>query len=397
LKRKTLLLGSGAAGLALLAADQVVQHTVLRDGLLGGHLVAPFDPPLFSPGQREYVQRLQRDLGRREGGAFDPDLGWCPKPDSGSGAMRYDWAAARIGFEPLRREKEAGLRRVVAVGCSFTRCDEVGGEEAWPALVDRALETWEIANLGVGGYGLDQALLRLERDGPGLAPDEVWLGYLPMASARVTTVYMPAMSHWFAFPAFKPRFRLDGEERLVLVPNPVRSLEELLRALTDQEVFVRSTRDDLRVSEARIAYAPEGSHWMHAFASTRLLLTYHEGKLERDAAADVQDPTGETHRLLRAIALRARDAAERCKARFRFLVLPASWDLRRREEQGRAYWEGLAEALRAQGVEVLDLSDALVEAAALEREDFWMPGYHYAVAGNRAVAEAVLSTLSLER
>src|SRR6185503_13692495 len=106
--RKTLV-----TGLLLLAADQALQWTVLRDGDFAGRRVVPFDPPLFTAWQRKRARDVAAlaggDEALRARASFDPELGWCSRP------------AGAPGIPPA---KTRGVRRVVAVGCSFTEGSE---------------------------------------------------------------------------------------------------------------------------------------------------------------------------------------------------------------------------------------------------------------------------------
>src|SRR5690606_27800481 len=137
---------------------------------------------------------------------FDPELGWTAPRGSRHGDDVYDTNGARVGRAPIAHERTPGMRRIVAIGCSFTEGAEVAAHESWPARLELADPSLEVANLGVGAYGLDQALLRGRRDGRALAADAVWLGWLPSASPRLVTLYRPAQRHWGQLVAFKPRF-----------------------------------------------------------------------------------------------------------------------------------------------------------------------------------------------
>ena len=221
-----LLIRVAILGAVLVGADLLLDRLVLADGTFLGRPVAPFDPPLFSPSQFKALQHLEEELANeRPSVKFDADLGWCNKPESGLGEFRYDWAGARIVVEPLARSKTPGVRRLAVFGCSMTHGEEVGASETWCARLDALAPNVEIANLGVAAYGLDQALLRLRRDGWPLAPDEVWLAVLPQAALRVTTRFRPLLDHWSLDVAFKPCFTWSAENELELVPNPAASLD----------------------------------------------------------------------------------------------------------------------------------------------------------------------------
>lgn len=378
------------AAAALLVLDQIVQHTVLGDGVLFRRRVAPFDPPLFAPlhfRRLSEIQALVRGASNvRAGTVFDADLGWCPRPGTRVGRFTYDWAGCRVGDKPLARVKPEGVRRIAALGGSFARGDEVDGHEAWPALVG-ALPGVEVANLGMGGYGVDQALLRFRRDGRPLAPDEVWLAYFPKGSLRITTHFSPLLRHWTTAVAFKPRFVLEDEGRLRLVPSPVREPADFVRLMQDQAALlsaVGATDDWIR--RAPRAYAPRGSSWTHWFASTRLLLTLHESR-GRALEPWLTEQT-EVRALLSALIRTMEAEVAASGARFRLLVLPSQTDLRGwAEDGGRGYWTDLTEELAATGIEVLDLTPMLANAGATDDPSFWMPGGHYSPKTNRLVAE----------
>jgi hypothetical protein len=381
-----------AVGAILLGADQLVQWTVLRDGRLAGRWVIPFDPPLFSTWQlrraADVAAIVAGDQELDASSILDPELGWCPRPEQDLGLYQYDWSGSRLQLGPLARTKVPGVRRVVTVGCSFTQGAEVQGYETWSALLDARRADLEVANLGQGGYGSDQAYLRFLRDGRKLEPDEVWLGFLPESTLRITALYPPAHNHWSTMLAFKPRFVLGSEEdETTLVPSPARDHAALHALLTDQALFFAAmTPADLWVARTPAAYAPRGSSWTHWFATTRLFVTWLESG-DRDPAPYLRDRDGEVYRLLRALVLRLAREAREAGARFRLVVLPCLPDLRQARGPEGAYWLGLVEDLAARGIECIDTTPALLAARADDQPRFWMPGTHYSPEANRVVAD----------
>ena len=137
-------------GLLLLCAlDFGLGRALLSEGMFLGRAVAPFDPPLFCASQRETLERIEAEIAAgKSGGKFDPEIGWCNKPNSGFGEFRYDWAGARIGERELARSKAPGTRRIVTIGCSMTHGEEVAADKAWCWRVDAMVDSWELANLG---------------------------------------------------------------------------------------------------------------------------------------------------------------------------------------------------------------------------------------------------------
>ncbi len=389
--------GLVVAALALGLVDQVLLRTVLADGELLGRKVAPFDPPLFSPSQVESLARIRRHVETGDPPAesfrFDPELGWCPRPDSGHGEFRYDWAGCRIGVAPLSRELDSSQRRVVTIGCSMTHGEEVGALETWSAQIDAELDGVEVANLGVAAYGIDQALLRLRRDAADLAPYEVWLGFFPAAAGRVTTGYRPLIRHWSIDVAFKPRFSLT-ETGLSLRPNPVHSLEHVVRLFDSQSDFLAALgEDEPWIRRARSAYAPRGSHLLHHSFLGRVGATLLEAG-GRDQRPWFQKRDHEHGRLLSAIVRETARAADELGAGFLLLALPDARDLDSARANGRGYWADWLDNLGDEGLRTLDLSSALLAAEA-STELFAQNG-HYSAAGNRVVAQGILDHLRAE-
>ena len=113
-------------------------------------------------------------------------------------------------------DKPAGVKRVVVIGDSQAWGYGVGDEETIPAQLARLLNEdgrarWEVVNLGVGGYGTDQAFLKYLVQGRLYAPDVVVLSVFkndPVENARTV-----------AWGVETPRFYLDSG-RLCLGNGP---------------------------------------------------------------------------------------------------------------------------------------------------------------------------------
>lgn len=151
--------------------------------------------------------------------AHDPDLGWTPRPgveEEAGVVYTVDGAHRRVTGPP---GLPAGRPRVVLLGDSFTFGDEVSDPETWAWRL-RAATGAEVLNLGALGYGLDQVLLRWERDGAPLAPDVVVVGHLDLLHHRTGR----AFSSWA-----KPWFTVEAGGDLALHGVPVPGPETLLR------------------------------------------------------------------------------------------------------------------------------------------------------------------------
>ncbi len=375
--RRVLARVLGALVLAAVAADQALQHFALADGALGSRRVAPFDPPLFTNRQRAAAARLESaQFGQPLAGeniAYDADLGWVT---AGAG---YGVRGERLVLTPPKQVNARSPRRIALIGCSFTHGDEVEAHATWAAALAVARPDLELLNLGVGGYGLDQAVLRLERDGAGFAPHEVWIGLMPQALPRLLSIYRPAENQWNGGVAFKPRFRVHPEPRLQdsleLVPCPATSPARAQSLIFDADAFREATRYDAFVRRAPLAYSRAGSHFTHYSGFARLALTWHEARARPGLSSLLHDPDGELPRLVRALCNRAARSAP-----VHILVLPSRIDLAR-PVPGLA---PLLMRLQDAGHRVIDLTPTLRAAPA-----DWRPAGHYGPLQNAAVGRAL--------
>jgi len=111
---------------------------------------------------------------------YDPLVGWrtvpflsVPGGTSSAGARYPGLHTIEHGLRS-NGPKNAHLRTggVLATGASFTAGSEVDDYESWPAQLEELI-TRPVANAGVGGYGVDQMVLRAEQLVPIVKPDTV--------------------------------------------------------------------------------------------------------------------------------------------------------------------------------------------------------------------------------
>ncbi|HEX7614612.1 MAG TPA: GDSL-type esterase/lipase family protein [Thermoanaerobaculia bacterium] len=168
----------------------------------------------------------ERYAAPREGGPLvniDPELGWTLRPNIAGLRSDEPWQASvrtnALGFrDDEHAGKDSGIIRVAVLGDSFVFGSGVGqGEVLTQRLAARLGPSFEVVNLGVPGYGTDQALLTLRRWGPRLSPDVVLVGFF------WNDVMENASSEIYAME--KPRFVLenggkkgDQDGALTLVP-----------------------------------------------------------------------------------------------------------------------------------------------------------------------------------
>lgn len=155
---------------------------------------------------------------------YDQELGWVRKPNTKGverGAKEYiEWhindknARSNPGYENF-------ASKISVYGDSFTFGRQVADNETWAYYLSQFTKT-NVLNFGVGNYGIDQALLRLQRQYPVTPTPIVIMGIVPDTLSRILSVW----KHYYEYGniyGFKPRFVLDENFNLKLLPNFINS------------------------------------------------------------------------------------------------------------------------------------------------------------------------------
>jgi hypothetical protein len=164
---------------------------------------------------KERWLRTGRGGNPREFVALDPDLGWVVA--AGLDGIAYQGVRISTNSAHMRGRREfplgrTGAARVAVVGDSYAFGQCVEDDETFPAVMEERLPDTEVMNLGVMGYGQDQALLRMRRDALRYRPDVVVFGFHGTDMRRNVLRFRDYA---------KPRFRLgDDGLRLENVPVP---------------------------------------------------------------------------------------------------------------------------------------------------------------------------------
>jgi lysophospholipase L1-like esterase len=174
-----------------------------------------------------WLLRWQRAQAHAEPGAltpenygydiYDPVYGWSPRPDYQSTDIRINSQGMRADHD-YTIDKDPARLRVLFVGDSFTWGEDVANEDTFAARLERVMPEAESLNLAVHGFGTDQQLIRLRREGLPYRPDVVILGFYEGNLNR----------NILSFRDYgKPRFDLQDSE-LLLINQPVPTREEYL-------------------------------------------------------------------------------------------------------------------------------------------------------------------------
>lgn len=156
---------------------------------------------------------VARDLDRTfnfVANTYDPLLGWRLADDLR--AKKPYLTTGRFGVRMNSQEvRQPPRQAILAVGDSFTAGSEVDDSFSWPALLEEELRE-PVNNAGVGGFGVDQIVLRAEVLVDELEPHTLIVSILSQDSLRNTYSVFGGGA--------KPYFRLEAGEA-VLAGTPV--------------------------------------------------------------------------------------------------------------------------------------------------------------------------------
>lgn len=384
-------------GPCLLVLEIVVRHYVEVDADGNQHIRGARLLPFRLPVERTRRQAAKLAEGKSPCFRYDPELGWAPRPVTACHGGLYVYDRAGIRSNRRRRNpprtREPGVLRVGLFGDSFTHGDGVAIEDSWGQLLEDGLRHWgieaRVLNFGVGGYGLDQALLRWRKQGAAFELDVVILGFQSENVLRDTNM-IRALYWWRTqLPFTKPRFVLEGDE-LVVRNQPAVSPDELPALLESLPSWPLVEHEGF--------YDPDDfePRWWQASRVLGYLAGWraHEvGTLENPAQERYYVPGSPSYELTLRLLDQLEREVEDAGAELLVVHLPKAIDWQRRAE-GRPLWYAALRdeiARRHQWVETEPGFDA-----AVERDPgvvLFDSGGHYTFEGNVAIADVLRELL----
>lgn len=160
-------------------------------------------------------------VAERQHSVYDPEIGWVALPNLSFPDLFGPGIGLRTNAQGFRRSEDTekqvprGKIRVVASGDSFTFGYGVSNEDAWTAVLEHLDPRLEVINLGMSGYGFDQAYLWYRRAGLPLEHQVHVFAFISDDFER--------MRRTEVFGYDKPRLVLEGGE-LALENIPVPEL-----------------------------------------------------------------------------------------------------------------------------------------------------------------------------
>jgi GDSL-like lipase/acylhydrolase family protein len=289
--------------------------------------------------------------------------------------------------EDVELDKPAGIKRVVVIGDSQAWGYGVGDDETIPVQLARLLNEgggarYQVLNLGVGGYGTDQAFLKYLVEGRRYAPDVVVLTVFkndPVENARTV-----------AWGVEKPRFYLDsGRLCLGNVPPDRAPGWPNNRLVADREPSLRIPGTAVDLARSATARFFARREWLPS------LLARDDGGLREvrqyvGCVRNRESYEGDGLEILGRLVAELNRIVGAQGARLVLLLVPKTKELESPETP--SYYAPLLGGFRAQGVAYVDLRRRLRAddggAAAFLPND-----PHLSAAGSRIAAQALRGCL----
>lgn len=194
---------------------------------------------LLEAGLRVFRPDLHPESGNvlRTCHTFDPTTGWRPAAHCAGRFVKEDFdtrvSTNGLGLRGAEVDVAAppGIRRVVVLGDSFAWGFGVDDDDTFAAHLDRSVAHSQTLNLGVCGYGTDQAVLRYQEVGRPFAPSVVVLAFFAgndfanNMEGRSNTTFRPYFT-------FEPDGTLRAQnlplpERPTVLPTRVTGVDEV--------------------------------------------------------------------------------------------------------------------------------------------------------------------------
>ena len=270
---------------------------------------------------------------------YDPVTGWKNSPGAVVKDVIIDQYGFRIGDES-NITRPAGKRVIFAGGDSFTFGYGVTGREAWPTRLEKMFpnQQYDVLNLGVCAYGIDQMYLHYGQTARRYQPEIVLVAFMSWDIERVVRKF------WMNGRE-KPRYLLrDGELTLTNVPVPLKLDSDMKRMSWNDILFNR--KKIYLLARLQILKKKEDS-------SENPVEIYLAEKITPDKYA-------EGALLSQKILEQWRDKVESGGGRFVVVIIPTEDEI----STYRSHIKQLMANLIESGVEVLDCQPALREKQA---------------------------------
>jgi len=381
-----LTVGSIEIGVRLLASRTLTGETFRG---------APLLPHKWTEVTARYKAILERMTHEDPFLIYDPILGWTIAPSrrntTGENVSSVEGLRApRVGMKFADRHtrhsgfsEKPAVVRIALIGDSMTYGNEVLCEETWGHALEAHLgPDVQVLNFGVSAYGLNQVLLRYERDVRPWKPQIVIIGITSLEIQRLVWIYKFLNPYWAGDPYVYPRMVLrHGIFSHINQPPPTPAeviAHTSIKELPNIDMDANYRR--LEWERDGLWYLLEKSYFFRFLTSIR-----PPGEPIREGLSERDMLTLSRH-VLRSMVRQLREDG----AIPLFVHFPYHFEINKVAEYTNHYIPLSVQTLRESDIDYFDM------AACLKGGDEYMPGGHYTAKANVVIAKCLAQTLQAE-
>jgi hypothetical protein len=349
----------------------------------------------------EYQPKVVEDLNDKHKGilaaqiadtssymVFDPELGWTIRPNGNKPQFKANSKGLRATRE-YDLSVPPGKVRVAAFGDSFTHASGVPTGFTWEEKLEEMVPGFEVINFGIPGSDPGQGLLRYRREGIQYHPSIVLIGMMSENINRMVNVFRPFYFPRSGIPFTKPRFAIEGG-KLVLVENPIKSIDDYKGLLSDPEKWLP------RLGEHDYFYQRNNQRSRFDFLpSVRfahiIRIQYFDQPIFTPAGQ--YNTRSEAYQVsFRVLDEFYREALDHGSLPV-IVLFPQRREVKERHNHRQVTYQPLLDDLRRRGYRVIDLGDGFEKydpEADMARKNF----LHYPKVGNEMAAEWIRDVLT---
>ncbi|AGF78512.1 hypothetical protein UWK_01962 [Desulfocapsa sulfexigens DSM 10523] len=324
---------------------------------------------------------------------YDEYLGWTPRVSniSANGQYCYNSLGARVDDKnPIeyKTAKPQDILRILIIGDSYSHGDEVPFQNTFGYYLEQLLNTAgipaEVINLAVGGYGIDQALLRWRHSGRTLSADIVLLGLQFEDIQRnvniIRSIYMPASG----LPFSKPRYILQNNS-LQLLNVPTLPPEEIMNILRNP-----LTEWDLAQYEQFLTI---GNYEEHIIYKSKLIAMLTELFFPVEENSFFYNLSYEPAQLAMSLLDTFQSEIEQYGSQFIVVHIPNVIDVIKKRFTMEPKYSGLLSEIEKNHLVYKPLQTLAEQSKKGSLFNLYMEGGHYSAVGNKIIAQVIAENL----
>ena len=319
---------------------------------------------------------------------IDPHLGWVVQPNVDLGSYITNADAVRSQKE-VTPSIPVDRFRWGTFGDSFTFGDEVDNTETWQSQTELINPEFEFLNFGVGGYSIDQAYLRYQKQSKIFDFSGVIIGVQSRDIFEVANTFRPFSLPETSAPFTKPRYVIESGN-LILLENPLPDRKSYLNLLSHPAIALDAVGKRDYYYQRKYKDGPYdflNSVRLYKILADEIDIRIFDRGILREAK---YDKNSETYAIADKILRSFYEEVQQTGATPVIVFLPNKRDINKSRSGADVSYAPLRDELIKDGFKVIDPQKAFETSDAIEA----LIGGHYTALGNLRLAQYLSYELS---